>query len=316
MTQTAEETRTDEQPTNEVSDTPKALKEVMAKYGASFDDGPPVLDADPAPEPAEDKDGKDKVADGDKPTRTEDEPTLPTWTKEQTAAIEGLKISDDTLAKMTPDEAEAFVNRLVKIRKDAAKVVAGKDKPDPKEDATEERPSAEVEESGEFTDDHWGDEKGLSYINRLEKRLEALEATAQERETQATYATVDRFLSRQTTDIRKLFGDKPIAELEDDTPELDAALALSKRAARLRKGAIEDGEEMTEDEALDEALAIVAKEALKKAAERNTTRRLRHEQTTPRPSADRGGSPSIGNEDAASAMQSVARKYGVVLPHG
>lgn len=255
----------------------------------------------------------DDTTTGDDDKSTSDDEVSTRWTPAELAAIKASKLSDSAIDALG-DEAEAHVAQLVKMRKSAAKKAATK-----AATVKEETPPETVVEE-DFSDDDWGDENGITKLNKLRADNAAMRTELTEMrdsfqgiQKSATYRTLDRFIGNLPEDVRKPFGDGPTEDMSEDSAEYDTRTRLVRKAAALRKDELSSGVQMTMAEALDEALRVVAGDRLEKAAGRKAIRRDRNKALQPRPSAD-SKAPQTGDKSTADAIQDWAEAANVTIP--
>lgn len=315
MTEVATETKDEVKVAQDTpsEDTRSALQATARKHGITLpeteDDR--VVEAAPSSEEVAAKDKEAKAT-----PKSDEEPTLTLTAKQQTTA-KYMKLDAESLAAMGEEKALALLDRLTKVREDTAKAMAGKNKrPDPEPDPvdSDDEPATRVEADdpaevlkAEFSEELWGDAAGpmnamRTMILGLQDKVSSREASEQDLATEQAKMTVDRFVQELPESIRKTY---------DDQDRLDT---LVEKAADLRQASMSRGIAMTEEQALEEANAIVARQVLDKASETRGVRKARHESRIPRPNND-GKTPLGPANDTLSALQDVAAKHGIRLAH-
>jgi len=180
-----------------------------------------------------------------------------------------------------------------------------------------------------FTDDDWYTDEGVAKITRLSERMGELQALSERVDTiesgikadndAKTQATVDAFFAGlldkdgKATDYPQ-FG---LGRAKAGSDEDSARTKVVEQALAIQAGNLSAlGEHVPLEQALDNALAIVAAEQMRAAASRKTSKKYRERsrQRTGRPSGRTGGGEAPSGEDqAGAAMDKVARERGIEL---
>jgi len=312
---------------DDVDDEPDPEPEEEKEDKKAKPDSKAAEDDAPEDEPDATKSDKEEAADGeDDEDSTEDDDAeddagldSKTLNALKSAKLDAAEIAE--LAKKNP-EVMPLVNAIREMRTREGKAYGTSGRKDaeitelkaqleeaqaqrtkPKEDSEEPDESDAGDEEAIFDPDIYGEEpaKALTAMQSEMKELRAeRDETRQFIQTQQERQQaerLDKFFAGLDGQMYPEFGDGKFSDLRDsdpDAPEFAAMQKVVRLAVRQQDGAAKNGEELSDREALDDALHLYNPDAKTKAATRVIARKVkkRSKQLSARPTRRSGGPPS------------------------
>lgn len=286
------------------------------------------------PDPSEEADDAGETDGHEEPDGTDGKsdpegPEQPELTDRQRATAKQMGISEERLAALGEDAGEFLdelgsrwskemskLGRRLQAKADTGKEEAGKN----------QTASSDLPELADFTEDDdefEGQLKKLnlviSHVRGMHERLTAIEADFAVREERATEEECDRFFGGLLTEEGKpkdypQYGTGSLADLSDDSPEAAARLELMEEAGFIRQGFEANGRPISMGESLERALSFLGRDNLKTAERRkarDAARKARERQTT-RTTA-REPAPKGTEAERDEALEQFAREHGIPL---
>lgn len=279
-----------EETTQAEAELAKTLDAKFAEPDATEDD------ADNTDNSEDDTDTEAVEGDGDEPTDDEPTESEPGFTPKQLNAMKRFGVDSEELEAMG-EAGVALADKLAKMHSDYGRMTSeiGKAKAALKAGDTEP-------EEKSFSPEEWGEE-AADRLNSMDARLAKFESYYEQEQNRRTEQEYDNYFAGLSGTDYPQFGKGSMSELIDDSPEAVARNTLIDKAREIQAGRqVVTGNEMPMNEALSEALAVVAagsqEKIIRKKLKKEVTKRSK--QLTSRPSG-------VGPKTAAQSEKDIEK---------